>query len=112
MAKDDYHVIVYKILIYLYTCLKQGEKPSFEYLSYEKMKISESYWNYILRHMYQEGYVEGISLVQMIGTDDPGIKLLSNFMITPKGIEYLENNSTMNKAKEFLKTVKEIIPGM
>ena len=25
MAKDDYHVIVYQILAYLYTCLKTDE---------------------------------------------------------------------------------------
>lgn len=25
MAKDDYHVIVYKLLAYLYRCLKDGE---------------------------------------------------------------------------------------
>ena len=25
MAKNDYHVIVYRILLYLYTCLKGGE---------------------------------------------------------------------------------------
>ena len=27
MAKDDYHVIAYKILAYLYTCLKEGRNP-------------------------------------------------------------------------------------
>ena len=26
MAKDDYHVIVYQILAYLYQCLKKGKK--------------------------------------------------------------------------------------
>lgn len=26
MAKDDYHVIVYQILAYLYQCLKKGEQ--------------------------------------------------------------------------------------
>lgn len=28
MAKDDYFVVVYKILKYLYECLKKGEKPA------------------------------------------------------------------------------------
>ena len=32
MVKDDYHVIVYKILAYLYSCLKKGENPEKEYL--------------------------------------------------------------------------------
>ena len=27
MAQDDYFVIVYQVLKYLYECLKKGEKP-------------------------------------------------------------------------------------
>ena len=27
MAQDDYFVIVYQVLKYLYDCLKKGEKP-------------------------------------------------------------------------------------
>lgn len=34
MSKDDYHVIVYKILIYLYECIKGKKTFSFEYLQY------------------------------------------------------------------------------
>ena len=30
MAKDDYFVIVYKILTYFYECLKAGKKPQAE----------------------------------------------------------------------------------
>ena len=28
MAKDDYFVIVYRLLKYLYDCLKKSEKPN------------------------------------------------------------------------------------
>lgn len=34
MAKDDYYVIVYKILAYLYDCLKQGEEPQSNMIAY------------------------------------------------------------------------------
>ena len=34
MAKDDYHVIVYQILAYLYAQLKAGEDPDEAMLSY------------------------------------------------------------------------------
>lgn len=27
MAHDDLHVVMYKILAYLYSCMKSGEKP-------------------------------------------------------------------------------------
>lgn len=48
MAKDDYHVIVYKILSYLYTALKAGErvddsllKPDSRYLQ-SVLKLSKN----------------------------------------------------------------------
>ena len=34
MAKDDYHVIVYQILAYLYQCLKKGERVEQKNLEY------------------------------------------------------------------------------
>ena len=49
MAKDDYFVIVYQILKYLYDCLKQGIKPDKEKLSYEFLNIPPSYWEYIFK---------------------------------------------------------------
>ncbi len=33
-------------------------------------------------------------------------------MITPAGIEFLNDNSTIEKAKQFLKDIKAIVPGM
>lgn len=35
---------------------------------------------------------------------------LENAQITPKGIEYLTDNSFMEKAKNLLKDVKSIVP--
>lgn len=40
------------------------------------------------------------------------VKLTENLEITPLGIEYLQNNSTIEKAKKFLKALKEICPGL
>lgn len=44
--------------------------------------------------------------------ENKGVKILSNLQITPKGIEYLQENSTMQKVKTALKDFKEIIPGI
>ena len=38
------------------------------------------------------------------------ISNLDQAQITPKGIEYLNENSLMEKAKKFLKETKEIMP--
>lgn len=114
MAKDDYYVIAYRILVYLYACLKEGSPPDFDYLKPDSndFQVTPSYWEYIIRHLYLEGYLEGVKLIPITGRENPGIKVESNFMITPKGIDFLQNNSAMSKAKEFLKTLKESIPGL
>lgn len=39
-------------------------------------------------------------------------KITDDLCITPKGIEYLAENSMMQKAKKALKELKEIIPGV
>ena len=53
MAKDDYFVLVYRILAYLYYCVKEGVKPDMTYLTYntEHFPICESYWEYIIENI-------------------------------------------------------------
>ena len=48
MAQNDYFVIVYRVLKYLYDCLKKGEKPEAEYLVASTYNIPENYWIYIV----------------------------------------------------------------
>ena len=113
MAKDDYHVIVYQILSYLYTCLKKGIKVNEKNLSYEDSKyfnINKNYWSYIIINMYDAGLITGITLAPVWGEEYPVISNLDNCRITPQGIEYLCDNSFMEKAKQFMKEIKEITP--
>lgn len=42
MAKDDYFVIVYQVLKYLYECLKKGEQPESSYLRAGRYSIPEN----------------------------------------------------------------------
>ena len=46
MAKDDYFVLVYKILAYLYTVLKEGRSPDAKMLQYDStlLGVNEPYW--------------------------------------------------------------------
>ena len=114
MAKDDYHVIAYRILAYLYACLKTGEKPSLGYLRYgtEDFPIGKDYWNYILRHLYEDGFVEGVVVMPVVGSRSKAVKITEDIMVTPEGIAYLDENSAMQRAKKFLKELKETIPGL
>lgn len=111
MAKDDYFVIVYKILAYLYARLKKGEPVEAEMLMYDGglFQINREYWVYIIDNILEQGYIKGLHNVRA-GNGYYIKEQLSNCSITPKGIDYLCENSLLEKAKQFLKDVKEITP--
>ena len=62
MAQNDYFVIVYQVLKYLYECLKKGEKPEICYLTAAAYNIPENYWQYIILSLITEEYVKGITV--------------------------------------------------
>lgn len=112
MAKNDYHVIVYQILAYLYMCLKGGAGVEEKNLRHNGryFDINEKYWRYVIYNMYMQGLITGIGFINIDNEAIPMPADLSACMITPAGIEYLCDNSLMEKAKAFLKDVKEITP--
>jgi len=109
MAKKDYFVITYKILTYLYGCFQAGERPDIAFFGAEVLDINKGYWVNVMESLYNEGYIIGVKFIQSGGMQ--GAKLI-DLKITQKGIEYLQENSKMAKAKDFLKAAKDIIPGM
>lgn len=111
MAKDDYFVIVYQILSYLYRRLKKGESIDIAFLSHDGplFKISRNYWAYILYHMQETGLIEGVAFYQLDGMGSPMPADWEDCQITPDGIAYLCENSMMEKAKAFLKEVKDVV---
>lgn len=111
MVRDDYFVIVAKILDYLYRCLKKGIAPESEQLSPDALGINESYWNYIFSNLMESGYITGVVAKRLLGSAEMQVKIQYNrLQITPAGIEYLMENSTMKKALETLRTIKDLIP--
>ena len=79
-------------------------------LTPETYGIEESYFNYILIQLYEEGYIEGISVVAIMGAKRKGVKITKSITIKPKGIEYLQENSMLSKAKKVIKEIKDTIP--
>lgn len=111
MARDDYFVIAAKILDYLYRCLKQGVDPDPEQLTPDALGINESYWNYIFNNLMLDGYITGVIAKKFIGSDKVQVKIqYGKLSITPLGIEYLSENSTMKKALGWIQTIKDLIP--
>lgn len=101
MASNDYHVVVYQILEYLYTCLRDGAIPDIEALEKfrESKGLNKRYWRYILLHLLEDDFIEGAIAVPIAGEDFPSIKYSRRFAITPKGIGYLAENSLMTKLR-------------
>ena len=110
MAKDDMHVIVYRILNYLYKQLKKGKPVDLdEIMPGKKFIIPERYWTYIITELYQLGYIRGISIKKAGGenwTDD-----MDNIQITYKGIEYLTDDAFMKKVKNEMLGIEEVEQG-
>jgi len=110
MPKDDYFVIAYQVLSYLYGCLKKSKFPADAVLSAEYFSIDGPYWDYIIQNLYQDGYITGVSVTQPLAKINPTVKIRSNIRITPKGIQYLEENSMLQKAKNVIKDIAAMIP--
>lgn len=99
MSKDDYHVIVCKILVYLYKRLKGKSKiPPEEYLvsKTKDFPIREDYLIYVLEKMQEQGLIERVSFTRAWG-DEIVMMNVDKIRITPDGIEYLRENSVMKK---------------
>ncbi len=67
MAKDDYPVIVYRVLLYLYKQLKSGTPPDTAELRPEGslFNTNETYWRFILTNMHREGLITGLQEDQL-----------------------------------------------
>lgn len=111
MSEDDMEIIMYKILKYLYECLKSGRKTSIADVAWEccLFHITRTYWLVIMRELIESGYVSGIQYIA--AKDMEQILEVGTFSITKAGREYLSQNGMMQKAKEFLGKPFEILLG-
>lgn len=109
MAKDDMEVIIYKILEYLYKCMKLDRKPDISEYGWSSkiMDISKNYWCRIIEILVKEGFVEGFTVAHTKGgtliQSDPPIS------ITLKGRDYLRDNSAMKKARAVYGKAFEVV---
>ena len=111
MAKDDYFVIVYKVLVYLYACFKR--KIMFDENTFRntvrKNVESDDYFCDILQMMQENGLIRGVCFTKAWGECLLLASDLRDMKITQAGIEYLQDNSKMQKVGEFLKTTVDAI---
>ena len=111
MARDDYDVIVYRILVYYYACMKRKilfEDTTFQAAVRKDVKNDE-YFADILHMMKAEGLIEDVCFVKAWGGNCIIISNLEDARITPAGIRYLQENGKMQKIGEALKNSVDII---
>lgn len=104
------HVVMYKLLAYIYDCMKKGEEPRARAIAHDgdMLSIPYPYWASIVKSMVDRGYVDGFVVTEAMGGD-----LIVNAYsprVTLEGVEFLQENSMMAKALAFLKETKASLP--
>lgn len=111
MARDDYDVLVFKILTYFYGVLKR--KIAYTDASFKSAikfnDISEEYLNDVIYMMQEDGYISGMAFEKAWGNNRIALGEFSDIRISSKGIDYILNNSSMKKIKEYLLEHPELI---
>ncbi len=107
MAQNDMHVVMYKILAYVYLCMKEGQTPDRDEWSSGRLGIPNEYWKQIVRELVEHGYLTGVGIRSSQSTCylDVGVP-----RVTMDGVEFLMENSMMAKARQFLIDTKSAIP--
>ena len=100
---------VYRIL----TALEKAmDLPEFDtsQIGPDKLGVSEERWGRYIEMMADVGYIKGVEIVQRI---DGSLNVdASEMRVTLKGLEYLQENSIMQKLYRSAKGIKEIVPGL
>lgn len=104
MSKKDYEVIVFKILVYLYGCLKADF--SFSFAGFDKATsrkdYDDKYFATVIRMMQNDGLIEGAVFEKVWGNSYVMINDYSDLAITSAGITFVSENDKMKKVKEIL----------
>ena len=85
MVKDDINVIMYKILRYLYECMKAGVKPVLEDMVNKSilLDIPGLYWETVVHGLHEKGFIDRAG-------------------ITIDGMRFMDSDSGMKEVDEFL----------
>ena len=106
---NDNFTCIYKILRALEKAL---DYPEFdiEQISYKVLDISKERWNKYIEMMDDAGYIKGVTIKQYV-TGETAV-ICDDICITLKGLEYLTENSIMQRIYKTAKGIKDITPGL
>lgn len=100
---------VYKILSALEKAMDLSEFDS-KTIGPEVLGVTQERWNRYIEMMEDVGYIKGVSIKKNVLGDY--IMDCKEMSITLKGLEYLQENSIMQKMYNFAKGIKEVTSGL
>lgn len=103
----DNFTTIYRILRYLEKDMDY-EEAAIDFISASRLGVTEQRWVAIMQMLVKEGYVTGIGVKR--SADGEVCLSVSDVRITMKGLEYLQENSLMQKASNLAKGIAEIMP--
>ena len=107
MAQNDMYVVMYKIVAYLYDCMKRGAEPDPAQWDCAAMGIPEPYWASIVEQLVSHGYLSG---VQVWHSDGRTKVAPARPQVTMEGVAFAQENSMMGKARKSLMDAKAAVP--
>lgn len=109
MAHDDLFVVMCKVIAYLYDCMRNDREPDVRMLAHDgdMLRIRRGYWLKIMGLLEEGGYVEGVHVIK--SDQGPVSVVLDDPAVTVRGIEFMHENSTMQRAKAYLKGVSDAL---
>lgn len=99
--------IIYRILSILRKAMYTEEFDR-SLISPEALRVNEHAWDAIMRMLVKEGYIEGVNVISYDQSPTPIIRL-TDPRITLKGMQYLEENSMMQRAKGLANGIIEVV---
>lgn len=111
MSKDDYDVIVFKILTYFYAVTKGKIVfiPTEYHHAIGYKNINEDYLLRIYKMMSDDGLIEELLFTKPWGSTLIPLFDESDIAITSKGVHYLEENDKMKAVGNYLKDKADTI---
>jgi DNA-binding PadR family transcriptional regulator len=98
--------VIYRILRFLERSMDCEELDA-EAFTPEHFRVSEQRWLQLLEMLRSSGYIDGVSVHR--GADGDVVMSVSHPRITLKGLEYLQENSLMQKAAGIAKGISDIV---
>ena len=109
VASDDMEVVMYKILRYLYECMKKDVEPDLQKYGWHSqlLNVPQQYWCKIIRILVEKNLIIGFVILST--KDGVQIQTKPPIEITYEGREFLRENSGMQKAKDVCGETFEVL---